>query len=123
MTDDKAMMRTRLFWIGGALVMFGVAVRRGRPAPLERVHVVAVMPGSPPVARLTLKYGTGMRPQSVILDVEGARGSGSATIGGSQEIVDVPIVGELDGPARITVTAGYRVLGRLRERVDVFQNR
>ena len=114
-------MRTRLFWLG-VLALLGVTVWRGRPAPLQRVHIVAVMPGSPPIARLTLKYGAGMRPQSIILDVEGPKGSGSATVDGCQEIVDVLIAGELDGRARVTATAGYRVLGRLRERVDVFQN-
>jgi hypothetical protein len=114
-------MQKQFFWLGGA-VLLGVAVWRGRPAPMLRVHMVARMPGSPPVARLTLKYGTGARPQSVILDVEGPDGAGSATIGGSQEFVDVPIIGELDSQPRITATAAYRVLGRLRERVDVFQN-
>ncbi len=112
-------MRTQLFWLGSAALL-GAAVWRGRPAPLLRVHMVACMPGSPPTARLTLKYGMGVRPQSVILDVEGPRGSGSATIGGSQEFVDVPIIGELDNQPRITATAAYRVLGWLREVVGVF---
>ncbi|HEU5014233.1 MAG TPA: hypothetical protein VFT66_17045 [Roseiflexaceae bacterium] len=115
-------MQKQFFWLGGALALLGAAVWRGRPAPMLRVHMVARMPGSPPVARLTLKYGTGARPQSVILDVEGPDGAGSATIGGSQEFVDVPIIGELNSQPRITATAAYRVLGRLRERVDVFQN-
>lgn len=115
-------MRTQLFWLGGALALLGMAVRRGRPAPLQRVHIVAVMPGSPPIARLTLKYGAGARPQSVILDVEGPRGAGSATIEGRQEVVDVPIVGEPGSQPHITATAAYRVLGRLHEQVQVFQN-
>lgn len=116
-------MRTRLFWLAGVAALLGAAVWRGRPAPLLHVRMVARMPGSPPVARLALAYGTGMRPQSVILDVEGPHGAGSATVGGNQELVDVPIMGELDGQPRITATAAYRVLGRLREQVDVFQNK
>lgn len=113
-------MRTKLLWLGGALALLGVALWHGRPARLRSVGLVAVLPGTPPRARLALDYGVGARPRSVILDVEGPRGSGSATVEGDQAIVEVPISGEIDAHCRITATTGYRVLGRLYEQVDVF---
>lgn len=113
-------MQTRLLWFGGALALCGVALWRAQPAPLRSVGLVAVQSGNPARARLALKYGAGTRPSSVILDVAGPQGAGSATVAGDETLVEVPISGAVEPGCRITATAGYRVLGRLRERTDVF---
>jgi hypothetical protein len=91
-----------------------------RPARLLNARVTAVTPGVPPIASVALTYGFGAAPVSVIVDVLGRDGSGgSATIEGGQVFQEVPINGALDGEYRITTTAFYRILGKLR--IDVRQ--
>lgn len=111
----------KLWIILGALVLLGVVARRVRPARLRDAGLISVTPGTPPVARLALEYGPGARPVSVIVDIEGANGRGSATVNGTERLVEVPLVGAAGGEYRIVVTPSYRILGRAYTTADVFR--
>jgi hypothetical protein len=92
--------------------LVGLAVRL-RPAPVRLARVTSVQPGPPATASLTLVYGGGAMPHSLVLDVFGASGAGSAAVEGGPHFVEVVLEQPLLAPYRVRVTAAYRVLGRL----------
>jgi hypothetical protein len=106
-------MRQRLLWISGLAALLGAAALAFRPARLLGARVTAVTPGSPPVASVALAYGPGLAPSSVIVDVLDSDGNGgSATIGGAQLFLEIPLSGALRSRRRVTATATYLLLGR-----------
>lgn len=115
-------MRTKRYLVwGGALAMLGAAAI-ARPARLVSARLSALTPGAPPTANITLVYGSGALPVSVIVDVYDRNGGGgSATIPGAQLFVEIPISGNLAGDYRLTVTATYRLMGRPWTRVREFE--
>ena len=108
------MMKRLLLWTGGLALLAGIAVRWVRPAQLRMARVTAITPGAPPTASVVLTYGIGAMPERVIVDVaDDVGGGGSATVEGAQVFLDVRLIGAPSRKYRITITATYRVLGRL----------
>ena len=116
------MSAKRYFLLGGAIgLMCGLLALLVRPARLRAARVTAVAGERAPVAGVTLAYGQGVAPLSVIVDVRsGAGGAGSATIGGRQQFVEVPIAGPTGGGYVVTATTSYRILGSLQTKVHEF---
>jgi hypothetical protein len=107
---------------GAALgILTGVLAYFTRPARLRSASVTAVAPGTPPVASVALRYGHGLPPISVIVDIQGRGGNGgSATIDGLQRFVEIPIAGPPDDSYHVTATATYQLLGRLWTHITEF---
>ena len=77
-------------------------------------RVTAITPGDPPAASVALSYGVGAMPARLIVDLADNTGSaGSATVDGDRRFLDVLLSGAPSRAYKITVTATYRVLGRL----------
>src|SRR5262249_27099040 len=110
------------FLLGGAIgLVCGLLALLVRPARLRTARVTAVAGQRAPVAGVTLAYGQGVAPLSVIVDGRSRAGAaGSATIDGRQQFVEVPIAGRTDGGYVVTATVSYRVLGALRTKVYEF---
>ena len=107
-------MKRLLLWSGGLALLTGTVVRWIRPAQLSSARVTAITPGAPPTASVALTYGIGAMPARVIVDIaDDAGGGGSATADGAHVFLDVPLIGAPSRNYRITITATYRVLGRL----------
>jgi hypothetical protein len=107
-------MKRPLLWGAGLALLAGAIARWARPARLTMASVTAVTPGAPPTASVVLNYTIGAMPARVIVDVAGDGGDGgSATVDGAQQLLEVPLTGIPSRNYRVTVTASYRVLGRL----------
>jgi hypothetical protein len=119
---DQSLHLKHYFLYGAALgILTGVLAYFTRPARLRSAGVTAVAPSTPPVASIALRYGHGLPPISVIVDVQGRGGNGgSATIDGLQRFVEIPIVGPPDDSYRVTATVTYQLLGRLWTRISEF---
>jgi hypothetical protein len=107
-------MKRLFLWCSGLALLAGVAARWIWPARLALARVTAITPGTPPRASVALTYSTGAMPARVIVDiVDDAGGGGSATVEGDQLFLEVPLIGLPSRDYRVTVTATYRLLGRL----------
>ncbi len=111
-------------WLAGELaaglavgVVIGLALR---PARVREARVLRRTDGTPARVEVGLEYEGGLRPVSVVVDVESENGGGSATVPGAQSFVEVLVQGSPEGPQRVTTTAAYRVLGVLRTDVRRF---
>ena len=96
----------------------GLALHNLRPAPLLAAAVGAVS-ADPPLAHVALRYGAGLAPAAVVVEVlAGDAALGSATISGSALFAEVRLSAVPDGAAlRARVTLSYRVAGRAVSRV------
>lgn len=116
---------TRRFGLGRdllvGLVVGLLAVLVLRPARLRGVRVVRREDGPPARAEVGLEYTGGIRPVSVIIDLESAAGRGSATVAGAQSFAEVLLHSPLDQRCRVTATAAYRILGLLRTETRTFE--
>jgi hypothetical protein len=112
------------FLYGAALgILAGVLAYLARPARLISARVTAVVPGTPALASVALRYGLGLPPASVIVDLQGRDGhAGSATIDGQQLLIEIPLASPPHASYHVTATATYRVLGRLWTHVREFGN-
>lgn len=95
----------------------------GRPAPVRSARVQRFNATTPTFAELALEWGSGARPQRVIVDVESGAARGSATVSGTQVFVSVPLHGRPADTYRISTTAYYRTLGKLHTATTIFANR
>lgn len=118
------MAASRWGWLAGELaaglavgVLIGLALR---PARVREARVLRRNDGQPARIEVGLEYESGLRPVSVVVDVKGEAGSGSATVAGAQSFVEVLVQGSADGPQHVTTTAAYRILGVLRTDVRQF---
>ncbi|GAB4194018.1 MAG: hypothetical protein OHK0022_09520 [Roseiflexaceae bacterium] len=111
-------------WLAGELIAgLAVGVLAGlalRPARVREARVVRRTAGEPARIEVGLDYEGGLRPVSVVVDVEGEGSSGSATVPGAQSFVEVLVQGSPDSVQHVTTTAAYRVLGVLRTDVRRF---
>jgi hypothetical protein len=114
----------RYFLWGAALgLLSGALALLMRPARLEAARVTGVQSSDPPVANVSVRYGSGTPPESVIVDLySNAGAAGSATIDGRQQTVEVPIAGAPGHIYRVTTTASYRLFGVLRTSVREFND-
>ncbi|MGQ9549113.1 MAG: hypothetical protein ACUVSY_08655 [Roseiflexus sp.] len=112
----------RRYWIAiGIGIAVATLITGARPARLRLARVTHVSNGTLPVASIALRYARGARPRVAVLDIVGAQGAtGSASIPGDQEFVEVPLTGNLDRPYRIDATLVYRVGGFLLMRRATF---
>jgi hypothetical protein len=104
--------KSNLVGVGLAAVI-GFGLWRMRPARIHSARITDITPGAPPFAHITLAYGQGARPISVIVDVCGQNSEGgSAMLAGERQYVEIPLHGAVDGRYSLVVTATYRILGR-----------
>lgn len=91
-------------WIGRSAIL---------PAAIRYAHLSAISGHSPAYAALGWTYGSGVRPISVIFDIELTGGAqGSVTADGEALEAEVPLIGAAEpGPYHITISATYRILG------------
>jgi hypothetical protein len=108
------MNRFQKVMLGVATAFAALAAVRLRLAPVLDARVSSVSAGSPQQAHVALSYGAGTRPDSLIVDVLGPDG-GSATIGGEQLFVSIPVLGS-DLGSGLRITAVYNLFGRVVER-------
>ena len=102
-----------LLTLGGAALAFvgGISYLTLR-ATIRDVTTTEARNSTLPSIRVTLRYGSGTRPCSVIVDVLAENGvSGSLTVDGEEEVLEVPLSAPLVGPYTLTTTATYRLLG------------
>jgi hypothetical protein len=118
---EYLMRRRRWVAIGIGVAAAAALISGARPAPMRLARVTHVSNSTPPVASIALRYARGARPHVAVLDVIGAQGAtGSASIPGDQEFVEVPLAGNPGGPYRIDATLAYRVGGFLLVRKATF---
>jgi hypothetical protein len=118
---EYLMRQRRWVAIGIGVAAAAALISGARPARLRLARVTHVSNSTPPVAIMTLRYARGARPRVAVLDVIGAQGAtGSASIPGDQEFVEVPLAGNPGGPYRIDATLTYRVGGFLLVRKATF---
>lgn len=102
--------------IGGALLL-----RRNLPARLTRAAIGELRAQPPVTARLEWGYSAGIRPISLIIDLEGPQAtSGSLTVAGRQTSGELPLAAAFSGPYRLNATATYRLLGIVRRTSTTF---
>lgn len=97
----------------GALGVAGAVVVRGRTARLRGATARNVATTPYALVAVALRYSAGPRPSRVIIDVRSGQSSGSATVEGEEDDVEIPLDGPMSVPLAITVTASTRVWGRL----------
>lgn len=115
------MLQRRWIAIGIGVAAAAALIIGARPARLRLARVTHVNNSTPPVASVALRYARGARPRVTVLDVVGAQGaSGSASIPGDQEFVEIPLAGNPGRPYRIDATLVYRVGGFLLVRSATF---
>lgn len=92
------------------LMMLALFVWRARPARIVSARVTSLVPGAVPVAHVSLAYGGGSSPDSVIVDVlgDGDAPLGSVTVDGRRMLLEVPLAGAGES-YRVAVTAAHRV--------------
>jgi hypothetical protein len=107
-------MKRLVVW-SSAVALFAIGYLRWmRPARLTAVRITSLTSDTPPTASVVLTYGVGAMPARVIVDLADDGGNGgSATVDGDQMFLDVPLIGAPAHHYRVTITATYRVLGRL----------
>lgn len=97
---------------GAALALVGGLSYLTRQAEIRDVTVTEGRSSIAPSIRVALHYGSGTRPWSVIIDVVAANGiSGSYTVDGDEEVIEVPLSAPLNSSYSIATTATYRLLG------------
>ena len=109
---SEIVRRRRLWyaaWIGGALWAARVTLF---PAPVRGARVVSVSGAGPYYVLISWGYGTGARPASIILELDGD--AGSVTTDGEALEAEIPLGRAVSGPYRLTVSATYRILGAAR---------
>lgn len=99
----------RGFWIFFWSVL-GTIVWRGAliPAPIRNLRMSKL---GQQEAWLEWGYGAGVRPQSIIFDLEVAGVIGSATTTGESTTTTILLDKPISGSYRINTTATYRILG------------
>jgi len=115
MTHDLDRERLRrgatiALWAGAAVWLWRTALA---PAPVRNARLSGLSGGAPAYAELVWTFGGGLRPTSVIFDIELAGGaSGSVTTDGEALEAEVPLIG-VAGGGRYTLTASatYRLIG------------
>ena len=118
---EYLMRRRRWVAIGIGVAAAAALISGARPARLRLARVTHVSNSTPPVASIALRYARGARPHVAVLDVIGAQGAtGSASIPGDQEFVEVPLAGNPGRPYRVDATLAYRVGGFLLVRKATF---
>ena len=122
-TERTAMYPKRALAISSAaLVLVGSLSYRMRRATLRKAVVTRVS-GTPAVARISLYYGSGIRPWSVIIDLLTQNGvSGSVTCDGDTTATEVPLSQPFDGAYTLTTTATYRSFGVPKTLVQTHQD-
>lgn len=91
-----------------ALVVLTLLLWRARPARVSLAHVTAVAPGSSPLAHVSLVYGGGLRPASVIVEVIGDEHVlGSTTVAGERQLLEIALAGDATS-YRVAVTTAHR---------------
>lgn len=104
----------RLTWavMGGGLLGVGFAVYwLTRRATIQRAIITSITSDNLPTASIAITYTDGMPPVSVIIDIiENDRSKGSATIGGKQLFVDIPLHASIGKSYNIVTTAYWRSL-------------
>jgi hypothetical protein len=100
-------------WGGVAIgVLAGVVGPLLRPSPVRHGRVLAVRGHTPAYASISWRYGMGLRPTSVIFDLEMDSGaSGSVTTDGEAFEAEIPLPTTDPSAYRLRATASYRVLG------------
>lgn len=83
---------------------------RARPARIVDARVTATAPGEPPTAHISLTYGRGLPPASVIIDVSDGDGAtlGSVTAPGGRMLLELPLSRAADS-YRVAATAYHRL--------------
>jgi hypothetical protein len=91
-------------WLGRATLL---------PAPVRNARLSGLSGAKPLYAMLVWTFGGGLRPASIIFDIEVAGGaSGSVTTDGEALEAEVPLIGAGEaGPYTLTASATYRILG------------
>lgn len=110
----------RFLLLGGLLTVVAGGITLLRPAKVRNAKVTTVSPGNSPIASVALMYGAGVRPTSLIVDIFLQNGDGSATIGGDQLFVDIPLIGSSNMHRYLVTTATYHILGRWYTVVQAF---
>ncbi|MEM8530265.1 MAG: hypothetical protein AAGF95_05435 [Chloroflexota bacterium] len=88
---------------GGGFAVYGLT----RQAHIQRAIITSITSDNLPTASIAITYTQGMPPVSVIIDIiENDRSKGSATIGGKQLFVDIPLHTSI-GKSYIIVTTAY----------------
>ena len=105
-------IRKNILVLGALLTVVVGAIARLHPAKISSAKVTSVSPSNPPIANIALLYNTGARPVSVIVDIFLEHGCGSATIGGDQLFVDIPLVRSPSIHRHLVTTATYNMLGK-----------
>ncbi|MCX7791106.1 MAG: hypothetical protein N2378_10745 [Chloroflexaceae bacterium] len=111
-------------WLWRAALLAGglwLAIGALLPARVRKVRLTAISGPGPFYATIAWSYGPGVRPISIIFDVELGDSYGSATTDGEALEAEIPLSAAPDGPCRITASATYRLLGVAYTRVRRFE--
>ncbi|MCS6881631.1 MAG: hypothetical protein RMK84_09140 [Oscillochloridaceae bacterium] len=105
-TGKKWLWRAALLigglWLAGATLL---------PGRVRQARLAAISGPGPFYATITWSYGLGVRPISIIFDLQLGDSYGSATTDGEALEAEIPLSAAPNGPCRITASATYRLFG------------
>lgn len=98
-------------WAVVASGFVGLLAQTLRPARLLCAELSA-LDASAGIAHVALRYGAGMLPTSMVLEIrDAAERGGCITIAGDQLFVEIPVSKDLDQQVHITAIMTYRFCG------------
>lgn len=111
--EDRALLRRGALL--GLWAVVGVWLGRETllPAPVRNARLSGLSGVGPTYAMLSWTFGAGLRPASIIFDIDLAgEASGSVTTDGEALEAEVPLIGAAAAGAHtLTASATYRILG------------
>jgi hypothetical protein len=109
---QKQSASANCLWAIVASSFLAALAQTQRPARLQSAQLSAVSSGKPRLAYVSLQYGLGLLPTSVVLEVrDSAERGGCVTIAGEQLFVEIPVSEDLDQQVLITAITTYRFCG------------